>query len=554
MYSDIEIALNAAKKPIVEIAQKLNIDAEALELYGNDKAKLNLNPEDLTTKAENLVLVTSINPTRAGEGKSTITVGLTDSLQAINKSVIACLREPSMGPVFGIKGGATGGGYAQVNPMADINLHFTGDMHAITAANNLIAAAIDNHIHQGNELNIDINNITFKRVMDMNERSLREVTICQGPAINGVERKDGFQITVASEVMAILCLAKDLEDFKTRIGEMIVAYSTSNQPIYVKDLNVVGAVALIMKDAIKPNLIQTLEHAPVLMHGGPFANIAHGCNSLIATRLGLRLADYVVTEAGFGADLGSEKFIDIKSRMGNLKPKVVVIVATIRALKLHGGADMNNLAAEDLKALEAGLSNLAKHIDTVKQYGVNYLVAINKFATDTEAEIALLERYCQAQGHNVVLADVWAHGSQGGKELATKVVELCENSTNALNYIYESDDSFAQKMQKVITKVYGGKDYQLSENAQKQLTNLENLGLDYLPICMAKTPASLSDNPELIGAPTDFTIKIDEIRVSNGAGFIVVITGKVMVMPGLGKNAAMYKMDIDNQGNISGLF
>ncbi len=554
MYSDIEIALNSKMQHITEIATKLDISADDLELYGKDKAKLNIDAEKLANKAENLILVTSINPTRAGEGKSTITVGLTDSLQAIDKSVIACLREPSMGPVFGIKGGATGGGYAQVNPMADINLHFTGDMHAITAANNLIAAAIDNHIHQGNELSIDLNNITFKRVMDMNERSLREVTICQGPAINGVERKDGFQITVASEVMAILCLAKDLNDFKERIGKMIVAYSTTNEPIYVQDLNVVGAVALIMKDALKPNLIQTLEHAPVLMHGGPFANIAHGCNSLIATRLGLKLADYVVTEAGFGADLGSEKFIDIKSRMGELKPKAVVIVATIRALKLHGGAAINELSEENTSALEAGLANLAKHIDTVKQYGVNYVVAINKFASDTEAEIKVLTNYCNENGHDVVLANVWEHGSQGGLELANKVVELCENSTDNVNYIYEMTDSFEEKLNKIITNVYGGNGFELSENAKIQLANLKNLGLADLPICMAKTPASLSDNPELIGAPSDFTINIDEIRVSNGAGFIVVITGKVMVMPGLGKNAAMYNMDIDQDGNIQGLF
>ncbi len=554
MYSDIEIALNSKKKHIKEIAAKLNIPEEALEMYGNDKAKVNLDPSTLSKKAENLVLVTSINPTRAGEGKSTITVGLTDSLQASGKSVVACLREPSMGPVFGIKGGATGGGYAQVNPMADINLHFTGDMHAITSANNLIAAAIDNHIHQGNELDIDLNNITFKRVLDMNERSLREITICQGPAINGVERKDGFQITVASEVMAVLCLASDMDDFKARIGRMIVAYSQNKKPITVEMLGVVGAVALIMKDAIKPNLVQTLEHAPVLMHGGPFANIAHGCNSLMSTKLGLKLADYVITEAGFGADLGSEKFIDIKARMGELKPKAIVIVATIRALKLHGGADMNELAKEDTVALEKGLENLAKHIDTVKQYGVNYVVAINKFATDSEAELALLLDYCQANNHEVVLSNVWEHGSKGGAALANKVAELCENPTGELNYIYDLEDEFELKLNKIIQKVYGGASFILSENAQAQLANLVNLGLDKLPVCMAKTPASLSDNPELIGAPRDFTINIDEIRVSSGAGFIVVITGKVMVMPGLGKNAAMYNMDIDNEGKITGLF
>lgn len=554
MKTDIEIALNSEIKHIKDIASKLNIAPENLEFYSNDKAKINLNTKKMVNKAENLVLVTAINPTRAGEGKSTITVGLTDSLQALNKSVIACLREPSMGPVFGIKGGATGGGYAQVNPMADINLHFTGDMHAITAANNLIAAAIDNHIHQDNELAIDINNITFKRVMDMNERSLREITIAQGPAINGVERRDGFQITVASEIMAVLCLSQDMEDFKVRVGRIIIGYSTEMQPIYVEQLGVVGAVALIMKDAVKPNLIQTLEHAPVLMHGGPFANIAHGCNSLIATKMGLKLADYVVTEAGFGADLGSEKFVDIKARIGNLKPKTIVIVATIRALKLHGGADVDRLASEDLGALEQGLSNLAKHIDTVKQYGVNYVVAINKFASDTTAEIELLSAYCHENNHDVVLANVWEHGSQGGIELAQKVIEQCENATETLNYIYETDDEFEMKLNKIIQNVYGGSGFKLSDLAETQLANLRQHNLANLPVCMAKTPASLSDDPLLIGAPSDFTITIDEIRVSNGAGFIVVITGKVMVMPGLGKNAAMYNMDIDQKGKITGLF
>lgn len=554
MKTDIEIALSSKQLPIVEIAKKININEDDLELYGKYKAKLAINEQDYETKAENLVLVTAINPTRAGEGKSTITVGLTDSLQAQDKSVIACLREPSMGPVFGLKGGAAGGGYAQVNPMADINLHFTGDMHAITSANNLISACLDNHIHQGNELNIDINNIVFKRVLDMNERTLRDVTIGMGPAVNGIERQDHFQITVASEIMAILCLASDLTDFKTRVSKIIVAYTVDGKPVTVKDLKVAGAVTLVMKDAIKPNLIQTLEHAPVLMHGGPFANIAHGCNSLIATKLGLKLADYVVTEAGFGADLGSEKFIDIKSRMGDLKPKVVVIVATIRALKLHGGADMNELAKEDLTSLEKGFANLQKHIDTVKEYGVNYVVAVNKFTTDSENEVKLLMNWCQEMNHEVVLANVWEYGSRGGKDLATAVIKACENPTKQLNYIYDLEDTFDMKMNKIIKKVYGGNGFVLSEQAKADLEQINQLKLSHLPICMAKTPASLSDNPDLIGAPTDFNIHVSEIKVSAGAGFLVVLTGKVLIMPGLPKVPAANNMDVLEDGTIVGLF
>ncbi len=554
MKTDIEIASSAEKKPINQIAEKLKIADADLELYGKYKAKINLNETELTPKENNLVLVTAINPTRAGEGKSTVTVGLTDSLQKIGKNVVACLREPSLGPVFGLKGGATGGGYAQVNPMEDINLHFTGDMHAITTANNLIAAALDNHIHQGNELNIDPTNIVLKRVLDMNERTLRDITIAQGAKVNGVERKDHFQITVASEVMAILCLASDLEDFKVRIGKMIVAYSYDQQPITVKDLEVVGAVALVMKDAIKPNLVQTLEHAPVLMHGGPFANIAHGCNSLIATKMGLDLADYVVTEAGFGADLGSEKFVDIKSRMGGLNPKAIVIVATIRALKLHGGADANDLATEDLTALEKGIANLQKHIDTVSEYGINYVVAINEFVTDTEAELTLVQNYCAENNHPVVRASIWAKGSEGGIELANAVVNACENQTSPVNFIYELNDSFETKVTKIIQKVYGGNGFELSEKAKSDLTRIKELGLDKLPVCMAKTPASLTDNPEVIGAPTGFDIHISEITISAGAGFLVILTGKVMVMPGLPKVPSANKMDITKDGQIIGLF
>ncbi len=554
MKTDIEIAMSAEKKPIVEIAKNLQIAEEDLELYGKYKAKINLKATKLGNKAENLVLVTAINPTRAGEGKSTVTVGLTDSLKRIGKDVIACLREPSLGPVFGIKGGATGGGYAQVNPMEDINLHFTGDMHAITTANNLIAAALDNHMHQGNELAINPENIVFKRVLDMNERTLREITIAQGPKVNGVERKDRFQITVASEVMAILCLANDLADFKKRIGKMIVAYTFDNKPVTVADLNVVGAVALVMKDAIKPNLVQTLEHAPVLMHGGPFANIAHGCNSLIATKMGLKLADYVITEAGFGADLGSEKFVDIKSRMGGLNPKAIVLVATIRALKLHGGADANELQTEDLTALEKGIANLQKHIDTVKAYGVNYVVAINEFVTDTEAELALLSDYCKQNSHPVVRASIWAKGSAGGVELANAVVEACEQQKTPVKFIYELTDTFEEKVNKIIKTVYGGNGFELSETAKNNLEQIKELGLDHLPVCMAKTPASLSDNPDLIGAPTDFKINVSEITISAGAGFLVILTGKVMVMPGLPKVPSANNMDITSDGEIVGLF
>ncbi len=554
MKTDIEIALNSTKMPIVEVAKKINISENNLELYGKDKAKINVDDLHLEEKAKNLVLVTAINPTRAGEGKSTITVGLTDSLQALNESAIACLREPSMGPVFGLKGGATGGGYAQVNPMADINLHFTGDMHAITSANNLIAASLDNHIHQGNSLEIDLTKIEFKRVLDMNERTLREITIAEGPSVNGVKRKDHFQITVASEIMAILCLAKDLMDFKARVEQIIVAYNKNEEPVTVKDLGVSGAVALIMKDAIKPNLIQTLEHAPVLMHGGPFANIAHGCNSLIATKLGLKLADYVVTEAGFGADLGSEKFIDIKSRMGNLKPKAIVVVATIRALKLHGGANMDALDCEDLLSLEKGFANLQKHIDTVKAYNVNYVVAINKFVSDSEKEVELLTNWCEKQNHEVVLADVWQNGSAGGTDLAKAVINACENSTDEVNYIYDLEDKFEDKLNKIIKKVYGGRGFVLSELAKENLAKISKLNLNHLPICMAKTPASLSDNPELIGAPTDFDIHVSEIKVSAGAGFLVVLTGKVLIMPGLPKTPAANNMDVLKDGTIIGLF
>lgn len=554
MKTDIEIALSSEKKHITEIAKKLNIHADDLELYGKDKAKVVLNKTELTPKEENLVLVTAINPTRAGEGKSTITVGLTDALAAANKSVVACLREPSLGPVFGLKGGATGGGMAQVNPMEDINLHFTGDMHAITTANNLIAACLDNHIHQGNELNIDLNKIVFKRVLDMNDRSLRDITIGQGSHVNGVERKDGFQITVASEVMAILCLAKDLEDFKVKVSEIIVAYTEDDKVVTVKDLGIEGALALVMKDAIKPNLVQTLEHTPVLMHGGPFANIAHGCNSLMATRMGLSLADYVVTEAGFGADLGSEKFVDIKSRMGGIKPKAIVLVATIRALKLHGGVDQADLANENVEALEAGLENLAKHIDTVKQYGVNYVVAINKFVTDSEAEVKALFDWCEANNHPVVESDVWEKGSAGGQDLANAVIKACETSTGNLNYIYELEDTFEEKLNKIITKVYGGSGFELTDTAKAQLEQITKNGYGDLPVCMAKTPASLTDDPSKIGAPKDFKITISEIKVSAGAGFLVVLTGKVLVMPGLPKVPAANKMNIDNKGVITGLF
>ncbi|MDL2211687.1 formate--tetrahydrofolate ligase [Erysipelotrichaceae bacterium OttesenSCG-928-M19] len=558
MRSDIEIAQATEMKDIAEIAKKVGINEKYLEKYGNYKTKVNLDVyEDLQGKEDgNLILVTAINPTSAGEGKSTTTVGLVEALNKEGHFTIGCIREPSLGPVFGVKGGAAGGGYSQVIPMEDINLHFTGDMHAIGIANALIAALIDNHIHQGNELDIDINNITWKRCVDMNDRSLRSVTIGQnrpGSKANGVERQDGFNITVASEVMAILCLSTDMDDFKARIAKIIIGYNTAGKPVTVKDLKAVGAVAMVMKDALKPNLVQTLEHNAMFVHGGPFANIAHGCNSLMATKLALRLADYVVTEAGFGADLGSEKFIDIKSRIGELHPKCIVIVATVRALKMHGGQPKDELKEENVDALLKGVANLEKHIETVQSYGLPYVVAINKFAADTDKEREALFGWCQEKGVTAVESDVWANGGAGGKELANAVVDACAQNKD-FNFIYDINDSFEDKLHKIVTTCYGANKAVLTEDAQKTLKLLKENGLDKLPLCMAKTPASLTDDPKVLGRPTDFDITVSELRVSAGAGFIVALTGAVMTMPGLPKVPAAERMDVTEDGKIVGLF
>ena len=552
--TDLEIAQECVMEPIAEVAKKVGIAETDLEFYGKYKAKLNV---DYTKQKDlpdgKLILVTAINPTKAGEGKSTTTVGLGDGLNRIGKKTMIALREPSLGPVFGLKGGAAGGGYAQVVPMEDLNLHFTGDMHAITTANNLISACLDNHIHQGNELNIDIQRIMWKRCLDMNDRALRRITIGQGPKSNGVEREDGFLITVASEVMAVLCLANSLMDLKCRLGEMLIAYNTEGEPIYVKDLHIEGALAMIMKDAIKPNLVQTLEHNPVIVHGGPFANIAHGCNSIMATKTCLKLADYVVTEAGFGADLGAEKFLDIKCRLANLNPNAVVIVATIRALKQHGGVAFDQLKKENVEAMLAGCANLAKHIDTIQSFGLPYIVAINEFADDTEAEITALENWCREHHHPLSLSQVWAKGGEGAIDLAQKVVNLCEQS-NSFHPIYDVNDSIEQKIETIARVCYGAKGVEFSEQAKEQIADYNAHGWNHLPICMAKTPTSLSDQDQWYGAPKDFTITVRELRPSLGAGFIVALTGNVLTMPGLPKQPAALNMDIDENEQIKGLF
>lgn len=553
--SDIEIAQATILEPIDAIAKKAGIDVKYLEKYGNYKAKIDLSIFDEVEKNKdgNLILVTAINPTPAGEGKSTTTVGLVEALNKEGHNTIGCIREPSLGPVFGVKGGAAGGGYSQVVPMEDINLHFTGDMHAIGIANALIAATIDNHIHQGNELNIDIENITWKRAVDMNDRSLREVTIGQGPKSNGVERKDGFNITVASEVMAIMCLSKDMMDFKERIGRAIIGYNTSKKPVTIADLKIVGAVAMVMKDALKPNLVQTLEKNAMFVHGGPFANIAHGSNSLFATKLALKLADYVVTEAGFGADLGSEKFIDITSRIGELSPKAVVIVATIRALKMHGGVAKEDLKEENVDALLKGIANLEKHIETVSSYGLPYVVAVNKFIHDTDKEKEALFNWFKENNVKAVESDVWAEGGAGGKELAQAVVSAV-NENKEFNFVYDIKDEFELKLDKIAQTCYGANKVVLSDEALADLKLLKDNGLDKLPICMAKTPLSLTDDPAIKGRPTDFDITVRELRISAGAGFIVCLTGAVMTMPGLPKVPAAEKMDVTEDGKIVGLF
>lgn len=553
--SDLEIAQECVLEPIEKVAAKIGIPADSLELYGKYKAKLSF---DYIKELENrsmgkLILVTAINPTKAGEGKSTTTVGLGDALNQIGKKTMMALREPSLGPVFGLKGGAAGGGYAQVVPMEDINLHFTGDMHAITTANNLVCAMIDNHIHQGNELNIDPGKITFKRCLDMNDRTLRDITIGQGSKANGVERKDGFNITVASEVMAALCLADDLMDLKRRFGEMLVAYTYNDEPVYIKDLKCEGAMAMVMKDAILPNIVQTLEHNPVLIHGGPFANIAHGCNSVIATKASLHLADYTVTEAGFGADLGAEKFLDIKCRLAHLHPNAVVIVATVRALKQHGGVAFEDLKEENVDALLKGCENLAKHIDTIQQFGLPYVIAINQFVSDTDREIEALESWCQGHGHPMSLSTVWANGGKGAIDLAEKVVALCEKE-NHYAPLYDVDKTIEEKIETIAKKVYGADGVQFTPEAKEQIEIFNKNGWGKLPICMAKTQMSLSDDGSIMGRPQGFTITVRELRPSLGAGFIVALTGKVLTMPGLPKHPSALDMDIDENGKIKGLF
>lgn len=555
MKTDLQIAQENQMVIIDEIVTKAGINPKYVEHYGLTKAKIDLGIlDELQSKEDGkLVLVTAINPTKAGEGKSTTTVGLVDGLAKIGKNVMGCLREPSLGPVFGLKGGATGGGYAQVVPMEDINLHFTGDMHAITTANNLVAAILDNSIYQGNELNIDPTKVIWKRCLDMNDRTLRDITIAQGKPTNGVERKDSFCITVATEVMAILCLSKDLKDFEERINRCVVAYTYDNEPVTIKDLKVAGALSVIMKDAIKPNLVQTLEKTPVLIHGGPFANIAHGCNSVIATKMALKLSDYVITEAGFGADLGAEKFLDIKCRLANLKPNAVVIVATIRALKMHGGVDSENLANENVEALLKGVENLEKHIESVKQFGVPMIVAVNKFAKDTDAEVNTLIKWCEEKNVSVSLSDAWAKGGEGTVDLAEKVVELCSKESD-FSPIYDVNDSIENKVKIITQKIYGGNDVVFSDEAKTQIELMKKYGWDKLPICMAKTPLSLTDDPKIQGRPHDFDIHVTELKVSAGAGFIVVYTGNIMTMPGLPKVPAALGMGIDDQGESYGIF
>ncbi len=556
MKSDIEIAQSAKMRPITDIARNLGLNEEHVELYGKYKCKISLDAlEDLKDKKDgNLILVTAINPTPAGEGKSTVTVGLGQALCKMGKNAIIALREPSLGPVFGIKGGAAGGGYAQVVPMEDINLHFTGDMHAITAANNLLSAAIDNHIHQGNALKIDSRRIIFKRVLDMNDRALRNVVVGLGGKANGFLREDGFMITVASEVMAILCLAKDLQDLKERMGNILVAYNLDGEPVYCKDLKVQGAMAMLMKDAIKPNLVQTLENTPALIHGGPFANIAHGCNSLTATKMALKLGDYVVTEAGFGADLGAEKFFDIKCRFGQLNPKCVVLVATVRALKHHGGVKKENLGEVNVDALAKGMKNLEKQIENIQSFGVPVVVAINRFVTDGEEEHKYIDEFCKAKGVRVALADVWAQGGEGGIALGEAVLKALEEEQSNFHTLYDTELSIKEKVELIAKNIYGASSVAFTAQANKQIKELEKFGLDKKPICMAKTQYSLSDNPALLGRPSGFEVTVKEVRVSNGAGFIVALTGDIMTMPGLPKVPAAERMDILDSGEIVGLF
>ncbi len=554
--SDIQIAQETEMKNIQEIAASAGLDSRYIELYGNYKAKVDysLLDDKKDEKDGKVILVTAISPTPAGEGKTTTTVGLADALRRIDKNVLVALREPSLGPVFGVKGGAAGGGYAQVVPMEDINLHFTGDMHAIGAANNLLAAMLDNHIQQGNELRIDPRRITWKRCVDMNDRQLRFITDGLGGKANGTPREDGFDITVASEVMAILCLASGIDDLKERISKIIVGYSYDNEPVTAGQLNAQGAMTALLKDALKPNLVQTLEHTPAFIHGGPFANIAHGCNSVMATRMAMKMADYVVTEAGFGADLGAEKFLDIKCRMSGIRPSAVVVVATVRALKHHGGAAKGELGTENLEALEKGLPNLLRHVSNITDvYGLPAVVAINRFPTDTEAELKLVEDKCRELGVNVALSEVWGKGGEGGIALAEEVVRLCDTE-NSFRFAYESDMTIEEKIRAIAQKVYHADDINILPAAMKQLRQLEDLGFGEVPICIAKTQYSFSDDQTLLGAPDGFVLTVRNLKVSAGAGFIVALTGDIMTMPGLPKRPAAEKIDVDSTGKISGLF
>ncbi|WP_341302477.1 formate--tetrahydrofolate ligase [Lysinibacillus sp. FSL H8-0500] len=551
--TDLEIASQAVMKPITEIADAAGIPADAIEQYGRYKAKID--PLKITAQGEDakVVLVSAISPTPAGEGKSTVTVGLADALHQLNKKVMVALREPSLGPVMGVKGGATGGGYAQVVPMEDINLHFTGDLHAITTANNALAAFIDNHIHQGNALNIDPRRIIWKRVLDINDRALRKVVIGLGGPVQGMPREDGFDITVASEIMAVFCLATSIDDLRERLASIVIGYTFEREPVFVRDLQVEGALTLLLKDAFKPNLVQTLEGTPAIIHGGPFANIAHGCNSIMATQTARKLADIVVTEAGFGSDLGAEKFMNIKARKAGFKPSAVVIVATIRALKMHGGVAKTALVDENVEALLQGIANLEKHVETIRTFGVEPIIALNRFITDTEAELAAVLSWCQKKNVRIARTNVWEEGGKGGIALAEQVLAVLEDE-NTFSPLYEVTESIEEKVRSIVQKVYGGKDVQFKDQAKKQIAQIEKFGWDSLPICMAKTQYSLSDQPSLLGRPEGFTVTIREVIPKLGAGFLVCLTGDIMTMPGLPKTPAALRMNVDNEGHAAGLF
>ncbi|NLJ90495.1 MAG: formate--tetrahydrofolate ligase [Clostridiales bacterium] len=556
MKSDIEIARGANLRPISEVASSLGLGEDDLELYGRYKAKFSdsLIKRVKDNKDGKLVLVTAINPTPAGEGKTTTTVGLGQALNLLGQKSIIALREPSLGPCFGMKGGAAGGGYAQVVPMDELNLHFTGDFHAITSANNLLAAMLDNHLHQGNSLNIDPNQVVWKRCLDMNDRVLRNIVVGLGRKADGLVREDHFIITVASEIMAILCLAEDIDDLKTRLGNIIVAYTYDGKPVFARELDAVGAMAALLKDALKPNLVQTLENTPAIIHGGPFANIAHGCNSLRATKLALKLADIVVTEAGFGADLGAEKFFDIKCRIGDLKPDAVVLVATVRALKYNGGVAKDKLSEENLEALKSGIVNLEKHIENIKKFNVPLVVTLNKFSTDTEAELSYVEEFCKNLGCEFALSEVWEHGGKGGLDLANKLLTTLETKTSSFRPLYEEELSLTEKIEKIATEIYGASSVSFEKAALTELNKIESLGYGNLPICIAKTQYSLSDDPSKIGRPSDFNVNVREVYISAGAGFVVVLTGSILTMPGLPKRPAAVDVDVNEDGLISGLF